>query len=103
MATPSERRALLRNAINVASRSEGLTLSTQAIDAIIKRAEGHIQQRVLLESSRDTDVNEAVNNAGRLVRNLRNYKSAGTFTSVDFAEFVAKSTNCFYPFCKPNK
>ncbi len=103
MATQSKRGSILETAIKKAADEYDFNLTQQAMDAIISRAEGHIENRVFTEQARNNDVDEAVRNAKRFIQNLRAYKSDGTFTSVDFRKFVESSTNCFYPFCKPTK
>ncbi|MBL4871181.1 MAG: hypothetical protein JKX72_09530 [Robiginitomaculum sp.] len=99
---PIERRKKLREAIIVAAKNTDFSLTPQAVDAIVDRAYGHVEARVITESRRDLDISEAVISASRLVGNLRRFKPSGTFYSNDFADFIAKSTNCFYPWCKPN-
>lgn len=100
MAT-NEQRTLIRVAIQRAERSLGISVTTEAENLFIERVVQHIEGRYLNSENRNNEFLKATRETERLLKNISSFTGSNQIDLASSRNFIQKSVNCFYPFCKP--
>ena len=101
MATPEERRRLLRDALVRELEARRLSYSSEVVELFVERAMSHIDARWSNSSDRDAEAQRAVTSASIVARNLAAF-AGRSVTLNESLSFISLRRGCVFPWCKPS-